>query len=286
MKDFSKYLSFIKFSHTIFAMPFALLGFFLGLDHTTLDFDYKIFILIILCMIFARNSAMAFNRLIDRKIDAKNPRTAVREIPSGKISIFNARLFVVINSTLFIISTFFINSLCFYLSPIALIVVLGYSYTKRFTSLCHYVLGIGLSLAPIGAYIAVTNSFGIEPILYSIIVFFWVSGFDIVYSLQDYMFDKQESLKSIPVLVGPKNALFISRFGHFLVIILVVLLSFCNNFSILNIIGSSIFILSLISQHLIIKHNDLRRVNLAFFTTNGIASVLYCGFLIADFVIK
>ncbi|MEQ1676775.1 MAG: UbiA-like polyprenyltransferase, partial [Chitinophagaceae bacterium] len=196
MPKVKNYLSLIKFSHTIFAMPFALIGFFLGLFETTSvvpswhtkifspQFDWKLigikFILVILCMIFARSAAMAFNRYLDRQYDAKNPRTAIREIPAGIITPKNALAFTIISSLLFIACTFFINRLCFYLSPVALAVVLGYSYTKRFTPLCHLILGLGLSLAPIGAYLAVSGHFSLLPVIFSLAVLFWVSGFDII----------------------------------------------------------------------------------------------------------
>lgn len=155
-------------------------------------------------MVFARNAAMAFNRYLDRDIDAKNPRTVMRDIPSGKISARATLIFVIVNCVLFIATTYLINPLCFYLSPIAIFVVLFYSYTKRFTALCHLVLGLGLGLAPIGAYIAVTGQFNIVPVLYSLAVLFWVSGFDIIYALQDEDFDRSEKLHSIPSALGRK----------------------------------------------------------------------------------
>ena len=186
MQAIRSYLSLIKFSHTIFAMPFALIGFFLGLSWNTDGRDYiKIFILVVLCMVFARSAAMAFNRYLDKNFDALNPRTAIREIPSGIISANSALLFTIVCSLLFMACAFLLNPLCFYLSPVALAVILGYSYTKRFTPLCHLVLGLGLSLAPIGAFLAVTAEFALVPVLFSIAVLLWVSGFDIIYALQD-----------------------------------------------------------------------------------------------------
>ena len=191
------YLSLVKFSHTIFALPFALIGFFIAIGVHGYDFKWTTFIYVILCMVFARSAAMAFNRYVDRKIDKANERTAnVREIPNGTIKPTSALVFVIINCVLFIATTYFINPLCFYLSPIALLVVLGYSYTKRFTALCHLVLGIGLGLAPIGAYLAVTGAFDWLPLYFSFAVLFWVSGFDIIYALQDESFDKQQQLHS------------------------------------------------------------------------------------------
>ena len=201
-----KYLSLIKFSHTIFAMPFALIGFFLATKSNQVEWITLLYV--VLCMIFARSAAMAFNRYIDRDIDAANLRTAQeREIPNGSIKANSALIFVIISSLLFVTTTYLINSLCFALSPIALLVILGYSYTKRFTALCHLILGLGLALAPIGAYLAVSGKFDIVPLLFSAAVLFWVSGFDIIYSLQDQEFDKEQKLHSIPVLLGTKNAL-------------------------------------------------------------------------------
>src|SRR6187399_1536856 len=200
------YFSLIKFAHTIFALPFALLSFFLGFKFEPSVFNWKLLGLIILCMIFARSAAMAFNRYVDRSIDARNARTVLREIPSGIIRPSSAIMFVLLNSLAFIFCTYWINSLCFYLSPVALLVILGYSYTKRFTWLCHFILGMGLGLAPIGAFIAVTGKFHTLPVLYGIMVMLWVSGFDIIYALQDEEFDRNNSLQSIPGRFGKKTA--------------------------------------------------------------------------------
>ena len=275
-----KYLSLIKFSHTIFAMPFALIGFFLAKPH---EFQWVILIYVILCMIFARSAAMAFNRYIDRDIDKKNPRTAtVREIPSGKIKPSNALLFTIINALLFIITTYLINPICFKLSPIALIIILGYSITKRFTYLCHFFLGIGLALAPIGSFLAVSGKFDILPILFSVAVLFWVSGFDIIYALQDEEFDKNENLYSIPAMIGIKNSMIISKVLHFLTFITLLFAGLKYNFGTYYHIGLVIFSFLLVYQHLIIKPNNLSKINLAFFTTNGIASIIFASFVIVD----
>jgi len=208
------YLSLIKFSHTIFALPFALIGLFLAVWYEGKPFEWRILVSRLLCMVFARSVAVAFSRFIDEKFDKLNPRTAVREIPAGIISKPKAALFVAINSILFIAVTWFINSLCFYLSPVALFVILFYSYTKRFTPLCHLVLGLGLALAPIGAYLAVTAHFHWLPLLFSGVVLTWVSGFDILYALQDEEFDRTHQLKSIPVLLGRRGALLASIVLH------------------------------------------------------------------------
>lgn len=282
MQKFRHYLSLIKFSHTIFALPFALIGYALAIKETTLttEFKVKLLSLVVLCMVFARSAAMAFNRFIDRKIDAKNPRTATREIPAGIIAEKKALYFVIINGVLFIATTFFINPICFYLSPIALFTILFYSYTKRFTSLCHFVLGIGLSLAPIGAYLAVTGEFALLPILFSFSVFTWVAGFDIMYALQDEAFDKTEQLYSIPSQLGVHNALKLSVIVHFITACLIVSIGLYSNFHPMYWIGACIFNILLVYQHLIVKPNDLIRINLAFGTTNGVASIVFAFFTI------
>ena len=269
-----KYLSLIKFSHTIFAIPFALIGFFLAAK--TYDFEWITLLYVVLCMVFARSAAMAFNRYIDRDIDKANPRTVnVREIPSGRITPNQALIFVIINSLLFILTTYLINPICFTLSPIALIIILGYSYTKRFTALCHLILGLGLALAPIGSYLAVSGKFAVIPILFSVVVLFWVSGFDIIYSLQDEEFDKTQKLHSIPVLLGKKNALDLAKLLHFLTFATLSIAGSLGDFGLYYWLGFWIFSALLIYQHTLVRHNDLSKVNLAFFTANGIASVIF-----------
>jgi 4-hydroxybenzoate polyprenyltransferase len=281
-----KYFSLVLFAHSIFALPFALIGFFLGVITTDAPFQWHLFILVLLCMVFARNAAMAFNRYLDRNIDAKNPRTVMRDIPAGKVSANEALLFVIANCILFVITTAFINSLCLYLSPIALFVVLFYSYTKRFTALCHMVLGLGLALAPIGAYIAVTGHFNIVPVLFSFAVLFWVSGFDIIYALQDEDFDKEEKLHSIPAALGITNALRLSVVLHLLSAICVIAPLFYISFSWPYYLGIVIFCAALIYQHLLVKPNDISKVNRAFATTNGYASVLFAICFLADAFIR
>ena len=281
----NKYLSLIKFSHTIFAMPFAFIGFFLATK--SYEFEWITLVYVVLCMVFSRSAAMAFNRYIDRDIDLTNPRTAeVREIPNGSIKANSALVFVIINSLLFIATTYFINLLCLALSPVALLVILGYSYTKRFTALCHLVLGLGLALAPIGAYLAVSGEFNIIPLLFSAAVLFWVSGFDIIYSLQDQEFDKNQKLHSIPVLIGKKNALNLSNLLHFLTFSALSIAGSLGGFSLYYWIGFWSFSALLVYQHTLVKHNDLSKINLAFFTTNGIASLIFGAFVIADLLLK
>ncbi|EHQ29957.1 UbiA-like polyprenyltransferase [Mucilaginibacter paludis] len=277
-----KYLSLVTFSHTIFAMPFAIIGFFLAVTTTNHPFEWQKLVCMLMCMVFARNSAMAFNRYLDRDIDAKNPRTKVRDIPAGRLTAQAALTFTLINCALFIATTWFINSLCFYLSPVALLVVLGYSATKRFTALCHLVLGLGLSLAPIGAYLVVTGQFALLPIFFSLSVLCWVSGFDIIYALQDEDFDRAEKLHSIPAYLGKINALRLSTFLHVLSAIFIMLPAVYTVVGWPYYLGIVFFCSMLIYQHMLVKPNDLSRVNFAFMTTNGIASVVFAVFFLID----
>lgn len=306
MTAVKNYLSLVKFSHTIFAMPFALIGFFLGMARLSPPWDRNLtigwgtnsikidpsyyqwwylplkFVLVLICMVTARSAAMAFNRYLDRSFDAKNPRTAIREIPRGIIAPESALRFVIFNCIIFTVVTFFINSICFYLSPVALFVILFYSYTKRFTPLCHLVLGLGLSLAPIGAYLAVTGHFDWLPLFFSFAVISWVSGFDIIYALQDVDFDRSQQLYSIPAAVGKSKALHISEFLHVVSAVCVITAGVYGHFHWIYWIGVAVFVGMLIYQHSIVKPNDLSKVNIAFMTANGIASVVFGVLVIAD----
>ena len=284
------YLSLIKFSHTVFALPFALVGFVLGLHYPGVVFDPIVLILIVLCMIFARSAAMAFNRFVDREIDAVNARTSQREIPAGVISPSAALSFTLVSSGLFVVCTYFINPLCFALSPVALAVVLGYSYTKRFTAFSHFVLGLGLALAPIGAFLAVTEVFDVIPVLIGIVVLLWVGGFDIIYSLQDEAFDAEHKLHSMPTFLGPRGALMMSSIIHFIcgTVCIYAVYRMGNDFEALNWLlwgGAGLFLVSLVYQHTLVKANDLSKVNIAFFTTNGLASIIFGAAVILDFYI-
>lgn len=309
MMAVKKYFSLVKFAHTIFAMPFAFIGFALGIMQTTwgaetfgsftsslltihtplvvVSFQQLLikFLLVLVCMVSARNAAMAFNRYLDRHFDAQNPRTALREIPQGIISPNSALRFTIANCVIFIIACYFINPLCFYLSPLALFVVLFYSYTKRFTPLCHLVLGLGLSLAPIGAYLAITGRFDLLPVLFSFAVILWVSGFDIIYALQDVDFDASLHLQSIPVAMGKKKALHFSELLHALSAACVIIAGVYGHFNWLYWIGVAVFIGMIIYQHSIVSPYDLSKVNLAFMTANGIASVVFSLLVIGDLLL-
>lgn len=290
MATVKNYLSLVKFSHTIFAMPFAMIGFALG-THVVDMHQYSIgeivlkLFLVLICMVSARSAAMAFNRYLDRSFDAKNPRTAIREIPRGIISPNSALRFTIISCIVFVAATFFINTICFVLSPVALFVILFYSYTKRFTALCHLVLGLGLSLAPIGAYLAVTGRFDVLPLLFSIAVITWVSGFDIIYAMQDIDFDNSQKLHSIPTALGRKKALNTSVLLHIISAAAVISAGVYGHFGILYWLGIAVFTGMLVYQHLLVKPNDLSKVNIAFMTANGIASIVFGVLVIADIVV-
>ena len=290
MSTIKNYLSLVRFSHTIFAMPFALIGFFLGVMTTVftpIQFNHYFirFLLVIVCMITARSAAMAFNRYLDRNFDAKNPRTAVREIPKGIISADSALRFTIVCCVLFTAATYFINPVCFFLSPVALFVVLFYSYTKRFTPLCHLVLGLGLSLAPIGAYLAITGKFDLLPVLFSFAVIFWVSGFDVIYALQDVEFDQSQHLYSIPAVLGKNKGLQVSELLHLLSALCVVAAGVYGHFHWIYWLGIAVFTGMLIYQHSVIAPHDLSKVNIAFMTANGIASVVFAVLVIGDLLI-
>ena len=269
-------------------MPFALLGFVMGTQAVGSNLSWRLLFLVVLCMVFARSAAMAFNRYLDREIDSKNPRTAVREIPAGVISPGAALTFTIISAGLFVATTWFLNFNCFMLSWVALAVVLGYSYTKRFTPLCHFVLGLGLALAPIGGYLAVTGYFEVQPVLYSSAVFLWVSGFDIIYALQDEAFDREHKLKSVPAFLGKANALRLAKLLHLICSVVIVFATWQvaqanEQLGWLSLVAVAFFCGLLFYQHTLVKPDDLRKVNLAFFTTNGVASLVFCGAVILDF---
>ena len=274
------YLSLVKFSHTVFAMPFALVGFFLaafprGGGARAWSDLWPTLAGVVLCMVTARSAAMAFNRWLDRHFDARNPRTAIREIPAGIVSPEGALRFTLLMSAAFVATTGFINLLCLALSPVALAVVLGYSYTKRFTPLCHLVLGVGLALAPIGAYLAVTGAFAVLPLLFSFAVLCWVSGFDIIYALQDVEFDRSQGLHSTPARMGRAGALRVSRGLHLLAAGFIAAAGLAGGFGVAFWLGAAVFCGMLVYQQSLVRPDDLSRVNLAFMTANGVASVVF-----------
>lgn len=281
------YLRLVKFSHTIFAMPFALLSFtsawmLRDAEHNSL---WLLLLQVVGCMVFARNVAMGFNRWADRFIDAENPRTAEREIPAGKVSPRGAVVFIVVNAVLFIALAATINQLCGYLSPVALAVVMFYSYCKRFTALAHLVLGISLGIAPVGANIAVTGAISLESIVLALVVMLWCSGFDIIYALQDADFDRKRGLHSIPSHFSARTSLIISALLHAASIAFLVWYASYQPQSWLLYLGCASFSLIVASEHYIVTPTRQRNIGIAFGTFNALASMSLAICLIANLLI-
>ncbi len=275
----------IKFEHTLFALPFAFLGAVLAANG--LPTLWQI-IWITLAMVGARSAAMTFNRIVDRDIDAANTRTAGREIPSGKLSVQFAWIFLAASISLFLTAAYMLNWLAFVLSPIALISVLGYSYAKRFTAWAHVFLGWALAISPSAAWIAVRGTLDSEvPLLLSLFVLMWTSGFDVLYACQDHDFDKQAGLHSIPARFGLKNSFWIARLFHFQAFFTLLILYLVTGLGWIALAGVAAVGLLLLYQHSIVKPNDLSRMNAAFFTTNAFVSViLFATFGAAVFLAK
>jgi len=285
LSSVSKYLRLVKFSHTIFAMPFALLSFAYALWSTESEFSWWLLLQVVLCMVFARNVAMGFNRWADRKIDAENPRTASREIPSGQISPRQALIFVIVNAVLFIATASTINLLTALLSPVALAVIMFYSYCKRFTSLAHLVLGLSLSIAPAGAYIAVTGTLTFAPCLLSLVVLTWTGGFDIIYALQDAEFDRKRGLHSIPSRFSVATSLYISIALHCVSVAALVLFGNHLPQSWLLWCGIGLFTAILVAEHILVTPTRQRSIGIAFGTLNGLASLTLATFAILNILI-
>lgn len=284
MNTILKYFSLVTFSHTIFAMPFAIIGFVYATTQIEALEEpwWRLFTQVILCMILARNVAMGFNRWVDRDIDAKNPRTAQREIPAGIISPTKAAWFIAINGIGFIVLASTINMLTALLSPVALFVILAYSYCKRFTALSHIVLGLALSIAPVGAYVAVTGSFALAPCILAIVVLTWCGGFDIIYALQDAEFDRENKLHSIPSKFSAQSSLLISSALHLVSIVaLLWFTAYCPQ-SVILWVGVTIFILLIILQHILVTPTKQNNIGIAFGTLNGLASIILAICIVID----
>lgn len=281
------YLRLVKFSHTIFAMPFALLAFTYAWVEGARESDelWLLLLQVIGCMVFARNVAMGFNRWADRVIDAENPRTRDREIPAGRVSARGAVTFVVINALLFVFVAATINPLCGYLSPVALAVVMFYSYCKRFTALAHLVLGLSLGIAPVGATIAVVGSITLESILLALIVMTWCAGFDIIYALQDASFDRSRGLHSIPARFSASVSLTISALLHAASIALLLWYATYQPLSWLLYVGCGLFTIIVASEHYIVTPTRQRNIGIAFGTFNALASMSLAISLIANLII-
>ena len=280
-----KYFRLVKFAHTIFAMPFALMAFVYALWSTKAEFEWILLAQVVLCMVFARNVAMGFNRWADRHIDKDNPRTADREIPAGAISPRNAMIFIVVNALLFIATACTINTLTAILSPVALAVIMFYSYCKRFTSLAHLVLGLSLGIAPAGAYIAVTGDLTWQVCLLSMLVLTWCGGFDIIYALQDAEFDRKRGLHSIPSKFSVATSLYISIALHCVSVAALVLFALHLPQSWLLWCGVGVFSAILVAEHILVTPKKQRSIGIAFGTLNGLASLTLAGFVIANVLI-
>lgn len=295
MNTISKYLSLVKFAHTIFAMPFALIGFTYAVRTSPESLAgpapswlgwLPLLVKVVLCMVFARNVAFGFNRWADRDIDAANPRTADRDIPAGRITPRAAMVFVVVNAALFIATAASINSLTALLSPVALAVIMFYSLCKRFTAMAHLVLGLSLGIAPVGAYIAVAGEFAAAPCVLSLLVLTWCAGFDIIYALQDAEFDRGAGLHSIPAKFTAGQALGISAALHAVSIAaLVWFATFCPG-SWLLWTGCALFSAILVTEHLLVTPTRRTHIGIAFGTLNGLASLTLAAFVIADLLLS
>lgn len=274
LKKIRHFLELIRFSHTVFALPFALLAAVMAWSKPGAVFRPMDLVGILLCMVFARSAAMAFNRLVDRKIDAANPRTANRHIPAGLLSVPAVATFTLVCSAAFIGSTliFLPKQLPLKLSVPVLLFLLGYSYAKRWTSLCHYWLSAALMMSPIAAWIAVRDEFAIEPTLLAAVIFFWVGGFDILYACQDTEFDQSARLNSIPSRFGIPKALRIAFVSHLITIVMLFVLWWYAEMGGVFLVGSILISGLLLYEHSLVKPNDLKRVNIAFFNVNAIIS--------------
>ena len=280
-----KYFRLVKFAHTIFAMPFALMAFAYALWSTDAEFSWWLLAQVVLCMVFARNVAMGFNRWADRHIDKENPRTAEREIPAGVISPRNAMIFVVVNALCFIATACTINLLTALLSPVALAVIMFYSYCKRFTALAHIVLGLSLAIAPAGAYIAVTGALSVAPCLLALLVLTWCGGFDIIYALQDAEFDRERGLHSIPSTFSVATSLYISIGLHCVSVAALVAFAHFLPQSWVLWCGVALFTAILVAEHILVTPKKQRSIGIAFGTLNGLASLTLAIFVIADILI-
>ncbi len=277
-------LEMIKFEHSVFALPFALTGALLAFRESNFDargFGWKL-LWIAIAMVGARSAAMAFNRILDADIDARNPRTRLRHIPAGILSVRFAWGFVIVSALVFLLAARALNPLCFKLAPVALAVVFFYSFTKRFTTFSHLILGFSLGIAPAAAWIAVEGSLDPRILWLTAAVMFWTAGFDIIYSCQDYEFDSQAGLFSLPRRFGMSGALWIARLFHVAMIACLLLLSVSFGLGALSWAGIGAIVLLLLYEHRLVKADDLSRVDAAFFTVNGYVSVLFFLFWAAD----
>jgi len=291
----SRWAAFVKLSHTVFALPFALASMVVAARDNHGWPGWQKFGLILAAMVCARTCAMAFNRIVDRDFDKANPRTATRHLPAGEISLFSACALCALSAAGFIVVSYFINSLCFYLSPLAVLIICFYSLTKRFTDFTHIYLGIALALAPIGAWLAVKGSFVFWPqsewsgsaelpLLLAVAVVFWLIGFDIIYALQDYEFDRQQGLHSLVVRWGPKNALTAAFLSHMLMWGLLLAFGLLSGFRVAYLVGMLLIVASLLLEHWLVRRRSLKWINVAFFRLNALISIVFLLITVAEVV--
>jgi 4-hydroxybenzoate polyprenyltransferase len=282
-----RHANLVRLPHTVFALPFALVGVILASYVAPMSVSDVVWVII--AFTTARFAAMGFNRIVDREIDARNPRTRSREIPSGAMSVREAAVAVIIASLVFVVAAWQLNSLCLVLSPIALAWVLFYSYTKRFTRWSHLVLGVGLSIAPVGGYLAVTGYWS-DPwwmlVALAIAVATWVGGFDILYALQDVSFDRENGLYSVPATFGEANALGIARVMHLATVAALALAGLGAGAGMLYFAGVAVAALLLLYEHSLVRVNDFSRLDAAFFTMNGVISIVFLGFVFTERLLR
>jgi 4-hydroxybenzoate polyprenyltransferase len=282
-----KWAEFVKFSHTVFALPFALAAMAVAARQNRGWPGWRTFLLILAAMVCARTCAMSFNRIVDRRFDAENPRTAARHLPTGQISVASAWLLWVLSAAGLMAASYFLNRLCFYLSPVAIAVVCFYSLTKRFTDYTHVFLGVALALAPVGGWLAVDGTAVsvrdmLAMLVLAIAVVFWLIGFDIIYALQDYDFDRTHGLRSLVVAWGPKNALSAAFLSHMLMWGLLFLFGLILRFRVAYLIGLFIILISLLLEHWLARRRSLRWVNTAFFRLNALISMVFLIVTVAE----
>lgn len=282
-KKIKIYAEMIKFEHSIFALPFAYFGAFLSQMKVP---SFRNLFWITIAMVGARSFAMALNRIIDIEIDRLNPRTSERALPKGILSIKNALAFSLISLFIFLLSVYHLAPVCRYLWPLVIIPFVIYPYTKRFTYLSHFLLGICLGLAPIGAWVAINNSINFEPILIGLAVVFWVAGFDIFYAIQDMEFDRRHGLHSIPARFGIKKSLIITKTLHLMSIVFLILIGLNMKLGAIYFVGVIITSIILAYENMIIKPDDLSRLNIAFFNLNGLVSILMFIFVAIEIALR
>ncbi|HXI49856.1 MAG TPA: UbiA-like polyprenyltransferase [Candidatus Saccharimonadales bacterium] len=294
LRTLQKWGEFVKFSHTIFALPFALAAMAIAARDQRGWPGARVFVLILVAMVSARTCAMAFNRIVDRKFDAANPRTALRHLPSGQISLLSAWTLCLLSAAGLVLASWFLNPVCFFLSPVALAVVCFYSFTKRFTDYTHVWLGLALSLAPLGAWLAVRNGLsfsplwgtttGLIPLSLAVIVIFWLVGFDIIYALQDLEFDRRQSLHSLVVAWGPQNALAAAFLSHMFMWGLLVGFGLLCRFRVAYFAGLIFILGCLVLEHWLARRRSLKWINVAFFRLNALVSVVFLTVTLAEVV--